>query len=216
MNEQPTPELLQARAKKVRNLIFAIIGGAILLGLLTVLALYFLLPKQEQPPEKELHFYPVTDINIFESGRYHESDMVISYCADPNGMGLTEAITDADRASFDVGVQFLEIYLKTVISGDNETYRTFFTEEYLRTHELPSFTQQMLYKMCIYYCATERLNGGMTRVTYRLDYMIRENNGSFRKDVGSDAIRPQFAVLLIDAEGNVQIENLYTRQNTVK
>ena len=131
-------------------------------------------------------------------------------------MGLTEAITDEDRTTFDVGVQFLEVYLKTVISGDHETYRTFFTDSYLKENRLPSFTQQMLYRMCIYYCSSERLEEGVERVTYRLDYMIRKNNGTFRNDVGSDAIRPQFVVLLIDGEGNIKIENIYTRTNTLK
>lgn len=216
MNEQITPEELKARSKKVRNLILIIVGGAVILALLVLLALYLFLPEPPVAPEKELHFYPITDTNIFESGEYHESDMVVSYCADPNGMGLTEAITDEDRENFDVGVQFLEAYLKTVIGGDVETYRSFFTESYLRSHEIPNFTQQMLYKMCIYYCNTETLEGGMQRVTYRLEYMIRKNNGTFRNDVESDAIRPQFAVLLIDGEGNVRIEDLYTRQNSVK
>ena len=52
----------------------------------------------------------------------------------------------------------------------------------------------------------------MQRVTYRVDYMIRKNNGTFRRDVGSDAIRPQYVVLLVSPDGSdIAIENVYTR-----
>ena len=216
MDKQQILEQMKGRSKRVRNRILLCVIGGVLLTLAALLALYLLLPEQESGGEKPIYFYPVSDVNIFESGEYHESDMIISYCSDPSGMGLTEEITAEDRASFDVGVQFLEVYLKTVISGDNETYRSFFAESYLKEHSLPTFTQQMLYRMCIYYCTSERLADGTERVTYRLDYMIRKNNGTFRNDVESDAIRPQYVVLLIDGEGNVKIENIYTTTNILK
>ena len=77
---------------------------------------------------------------------------------------------------------------------------------------LPRFTQQMLYQICIYYCGAETDGDGSQRVTYRVDYMIRKNNGSFRRDVGSDAIRPQYVVLLVSPDGqSIAIDDVYTR-----
>lgn len=136
------------------------------------------------------------------------------YCDNESGYGLKEQITSnsGEMEHFDIKVRFLEIYLKSVISADHETYRSLFADSYLQSHTLPDFTQQMLYNMCIYYCGTESAEDGFQRVTYRLDYMIRKNNGTFRRDVGSDAIRPEYVVLLVSPDQTeIVIEQIYTR-----
>ncbi len=211
----PSPvQMKRSLAKNIR-LVILIIGGMVVLGLAVLLALYFFLPEQETPAPEEYYFYPVNwNENIFETGEYPESDRIMMYCDNEQGYGLKEQITSdgSDMENFDIKVRFLTIYLNSIISGDVETYRSLFTESYLQANSIPQFTQQMLYQMCIYYCGTEALEGGMQRVTYRVDYMIRKNNGTFRRDVGSDAIRPQYVVLLVSPDGSdIAIENVYTR-----
>ena len=207
----------QLRRSHTRNirLVILILCGVVVLGLAVLLALWLLLPEQKAPEQSEYYFYPVDwSVNIFETGEYSESDRVMLYCNDPLGYGLKEQITQdgSGMEHYDVNVRFLTAYLNSIISGDNETYRSLFTPQYLQTHTLPRFTQQMLYQICIYYCGAETDGDGSQRVTYRVDYMIRKNNGSFRRDVGSDAIRPQYVVLLVSPDGqSIAIDDVYTR-----
>jgi hypothetical protein len=45
------------------------------------------------------------------------------------------------------------------------------------------------------------------REIYVVEYMIRQNNGTFRTDVGSDAIRKQL-VVVTDREGEMRIDTV--------
>lgn len=214
MDEQQALEQIKRNTARHRRTVLLIVGGILLLALLVLLGLYFFLPEKQQDQKKEYTFYPVSNVNIFESGEYPEEDRIILYCDNEAGYGLKEQITSdsGEMEHFDSGIRFLEIYLKSIISADRETYRSLFADSYLQTHTLPDFTQQMLYNMCIYYCNTESAEDGFLRVTYRLDYMIRKNNGTFRRDVGSDAIRPEYVVLLVSADqSQIAIEQIYTR-----
>ena len=47
-------------------------------------------------------------------------------------------------------------------------------------------------------------------VTYILEYMIYQNDGTFRRDVGSDAIRPQHVTLRVSPSGDMHIEKIVT------
>ena len=49
---------------------------------------------------------------------------------------------------------------------------------------------------------------GSKTVTYKLDYMIYRNDGTFRRDIGSDAIRSQYLVLDCAADGSITVRDL--------
>ena len=219
MNEQPNLEeqnnldQMRKRVKRIALITGAVLLGVLVLGILFLLILNWILPKDDgEENNKKIKFYPVTDENIFESAEYLGLDRAVYYCADPSGYGITEPITDADRARFPAEVQFLEVYLMSVISGDNETYRSLFSEAYLKENQLPSFTQQMLYNICIYKVGAETGKNGEQLEVYRVDYMIRKNNGTFRQDVESDAIRPQYVVLSRTENNSFLIENVYVNR----
>ncbi len=203
--------LLKKQIKRVTLIGGLSLVGALIVGLVILLLLYFFLPEKKTDEGKKITFYPVTDENIFESAEYLGLDSGIYYCEDPNGYGVKEVITDEDRTSFPAEVRFLEIYLKSIISADHETYRSLFSEDYLKENTLPQFTQQMLYNICIYRVSEQAGEGGEVISVYRVEYMIRRNNGTFRQDVESDAIRPQFVVLSTSAEGSIRIQNVYGR-----
>lgn len=195
------------KATKKAKKILLIVGGAFVALLLALLLFLWLLPEKEQP-QYDIYFYPVVDENIFENQQYLDKNRFVYYCDDPQGYGLTEQITDEDRASFDFKVQFAEIYLNCLISGDREMLRQLCSQEYLKKNAIPQFTQQMLYEMYIYYHSTERLDNGMERVTYKLNYKIFRNNGTYRRDVGSDGAKPEYLVLLVSPDRTVRIENI--------
>ncbi len=102
-------------------------------------------------------------------------------------------------------------YLQTVIAGDANAYNAYFNNVYFEDNQpKTAFYQQMLYNMVIYYESTEKQDGGDTLTTYRLEYMIYRNNGSFHADVGSDAILPRHVTLRISPDGTIKIEGIRT------
>ncbi len=207
MEEMQSMQELKQNAKKMRKKILITVG-AILLGMFAILLLiYYVFLPPEETPEPNYYFYPVTGENIFETGEYFDSDMIITYSSDPNGMGLITEVTEES----DSKVRFLSLVIKSVIMGDNPTYRSFFSDAYLAANTLPQFTQQMLYSICIYNEGTQVQQDGTVLYLYRLDYMIRKNNGTYRRDVGSDMIRPQYVLLSVNANNEIKIENIYTQ-----
>ena len=219
MNENPSAEStpLDPQSKEkpskqrisVVKLAFLILGGVIVLFVAILLLLYLLLPEEEQKPEKEIHFYPVVEQNIFDNPQYLAKDRGVYYCDDPTGYGLTTVITDEDRMTFDVKVRFVEIYLNCLISGDHEMLKTLCTEELLKESPIPNFTQQMLYDMHVYYQDEEAGEGGEKKFMYRLEYKIFQNNGTYRRDVGSDGAKAEYLVLTVNAdESEIKIDEI--------
>ena len=208
MNKQAPIPAAPKRAAALAKKILLIAAGALVAFIAVLLLLNWLLPEKEQPPSPEIYFYPVEEGNIFENPQYLGKNRFIYYCDDPNGYGLTEQITDEDRDSFDIKVRFVEIYLNSLMSGDQFTMRSLFTERYLQEKGIPQFTQQMLYNMYIYHYKTENLDGGVTQVTYKVNYMIYRNNGTYRRDVGSDGAKPEYLVLLVYPDGTIKIDNI--------
>lgn len=162
-------------------------------------------------PDGTYEFYPPYEGDIMENPDYLALNRMIDYCNDPLGYGLRQSITDENEEEFDAAVLFLRDYLQTVIAGDAEAYNGFFNHTYFEDNEPRSaFYQQMLYNMVIYFESTEKQDGGDTLATYRLEYMIYQNNGSFRRDVGSDAILPRHVTLRIGVDGSISIERILT------
>ena len=209
MNEQPSLEMMKQRQKKNLRLVLWIFAGVVLLSLVTLLLLDWLLPKPEETPERDIYFYPVNEENIFENQDYLALNRFVYYCDDPTGYGLTTQITDEDRMSFDAEVRFAEEYLNILTYGDAFALRSMCTETYLKEHSIPDFTQQMVYESRIVYYSAEGQKDGSRLVTYRLEYKIHENNGTYRRDVGSDSAKPEYLVLWISADGTqIKIENI--------
>ena len=99
-----------------------------------------------------------------------------------------------------------------MIMGDAEAYNTCFSPIYFSTQSPKDrFTKQKLYNITIIEVSmTEKQdeNGNSyTEYYYKLDYMIRHNNGSLRNDVGSDSIKSQH-IYLSDRSGFVLIDKM--------
>ena len=50
--------------------------------------------------------------------------------------------------------------------------------------------------------------------TYELCYKLFENDGSLRRDVGSDAIVPLYVTLRVTPDGEIAIEDLYSARKS--
>lgn len=200
-----------SRRMKKRILIVGVAVIAVLLLLFFVLWLVDWLAHRDAVVAKgDYEFYPPYDGDIMENAAYLELNRMIDYCNDPQGYGLRQSIVEENEEEFDASVLFLRDYLQTVIAGDAAAYNTYFNNVYFEDNEpRSSFYQQMLYNMAIYFEATEKQDGD-TLTTYRLEYMIYRNNGSFRDDVGSDAILPRHVTLRISPDGTIKIERIRT------
>lgn len=211
-NEEIKAVLDKNNIMKKRILTFGAIVLAVLIVLFVALWVVDTLAKRSVGvPDGTYEFYPPYDGDIMENPEYLALNRMVDYCNDPLGYGLRQSITEENEEEFDAAVLFLRDYLQAVIAGDAETYNGFFNQTYFEDNDPKSaFYQQMLYNMVIYFESTEKQDGGDTLTTYRLEYMIYRNNGSFHKDVGSDAILPRHVTLRIGADGTIRIERILT------
>ncbi len=202
----------QSRRVKKRILM---VGAAVLAVLILLFGVLWLVDwlahREAGVADGTYEFYPPYDGDIMENAEYLELNRMIDYCNDPLGYGLRQSITEENEEEFDASVLFLRDYLQTVIAGDATAYNTYFNNTYFEDNEPKSaFYQQMLYNMAIYFESTEKQDGGDSLTTYRLEYMIYRNNGSFHRDVGSDAILPRHVTLRITPDGTIKIERIRT------
>ena len=154
----------------------------------------------EQPPQN-IEFYPIDeDLNILIDPEYLEYDhRVFYYDADS---GATYSVEEEDLATLDPAIRFFYDYFQAVILGDEEAYADCFVSDY--DGELPeSFTMQMVYDIYVQPYFSEETGEN----TYRVEYKIHKNNGTFRNDMGSDVSRALLFVLR-DRGSSYQIEQI--------
>ena len=139
---------------------------------------------KDEIPEQQIDFYPVDeDENVLEREDYLGLDRYLYY-SDPL-TGETYVPEQHELASVDPCLPFFSDYLDCIIRGDAESYPLYFSTAYLEQNELPDdFTMQMVYDIRIEPYPTDG-----ERTAYLLDYKIYRNNGTFRRDVGSNASR---------------------------
>ncbi len=141
---------------------------------------------------------PDYDENIFEDEAYLDKNRDISYTED----GVTRVISE-NHAYYGAGVEFFYRYFTALMCGDADTLNSLYREEFFADHErFADFTMQKVYNIEIVK-QTETLieegaYAGCTRYTFRVAYMILDNNGTFRRDMGSNAAVPQIFELLDD------------------
>lgn len=216
MNEQPKSpaqelQSMQKQSQKMRKKL--IIAVAVTLGVIAVLTALLLIVKACQEKEEkpfELsngYFYPTYHGDIFEYEDYLDKRPdVILYCEDPDGLGHTTEINDDPDKSFVPEVLFLRDFLEIMMHADLDAYNNCFNEIYYKKHQKQAaFSQQMIYEAEIRFASEETAANGEKTATYYLFYKLYQNDGSLRRDVGSDAIVPMRVVLRITPEGEISI-----------
>ena len=151
-------------------------------------------------------FYPSDyDLDVTTVDEYMQLDRIVRY---KNG-GLTLGVTKDDPDGTNAAVRFFLTYFDTVIAGDYETYNTYFTDHYYETEEpYVSFAPQMLYNIEVEQLDESVESDGTTKWTFYVSYMIYRNDGSFRNDIPSDAIRKLRYELIEDRDGTVRIDRI--------
>lgn len=211
--EKKRYEALLENSKKMKRRILIIMGCVVAIILLLIACIRILQwvearnAGNSKTPDSDITFSPTYEGDIMENKDYLELNRLVYYCSDPYGYGVTKAVTDKNRDDFNANVLFLCDYIQTIIAGDDEAYNACFNEVYFQDSDRQEpFSQQMLYNIKIHFYMRESAN----LVTYRLDYMIYRNDGTFRRDMGSDVSRYQLITLRIADNGEISIEKLRT------
>jgi hypothetical protein len=219
MNEQPKSpaqelQSMQKQSQKMRKKL--IIAVAVTLGVIAVLTALLLIVKACQEKKEESfslpdgYFYPTYHGDIFEYEDYLDKRPdVIFYCEDPDGLGRTTSI-DADREEeFTPETLYLRDFLLIMMRADIDAYNNCFNEIYYKKHkEQEQFSQQMIYGAEIRFASEEKAANGEKTTIYYLFYKLYENDGSLRRDVGSNAVVPLKVVLRVTPTGEISITEL--------
>ena len=109
--------------------------------------------------------------------------------------GASYSIDNTNYWGFGEDVKLIYELIGAIIAGDSYRYNELVHEE---AGQIDSFTQQQIYDIAI--TREERSNVNSDEAVYteyvlRVEYKIHENNGSFRRDIESDASRPQYFVI---------------------
>jgi len=162
------------------------------------------------PNAQTIIFHEINyDEDIFEDSVYMGLDRNI-YIFDLN-TGVTESLEEHDYTNYGKDVKFMADFINYIILGNAEGYNDCFNEDYysdIDNEPKESYTMQKLYNIKLTKITEEKIdNGEYTEYVYYLEYMIFQNNGSFRMDIGSDASVAQY-ITLNDKYGDIKISEL--------
>lgn len=151
---------------------------------------------------------PALSADIYADADYMALDRSVTLVRE-DGYTHTERLADDAYSSQPAEVQLLLRLLMAMRAGDAESYNACFSPEYLRqAGAQASFTMQKVYAPVItqYAAIHPAVPDGYTAIgVWGLSYKIKDNNGSLRRDIGSDAAREQYLYLVTDGRGNVSI-----------
>ena len=190
------------------------IGVAVLLGIISGILLsipdLFTVPrKMDGPiptysghlPESEFE-YPDYDENIFEDASYLELDRRIHLRRGPETVALESEAAAADQGE---AVVLLTRYIESILCGDAAMYNSFFTDKYYnRVLPYTRFTPQKIYDILLEEVQHTESTAGDSYVYY-VSYAIHENDGTFRQDIPSDAVRT-LVFSLVTENGRLMID----------
>ena len=217
MNAQPNEtknkllENITEQNKKMRKKLLIALSVTISVVVILVSVLLIVKALQEKNNAFSLpdsYFYPTHQGDIFEYEDYlQKRPDVIFFCEDPDGIGRT---TD-NLEDFPLEALYLRDFLQIMMHADVDAYNNCFNEIYYKKHQKQvAFSQQMIYEAEIRYASEDKSSNGERTVTYYLCYKLYENDGSLRRDVGSDAMVPMKVVLRVTPTGEISISEWAT------
>ena len=197
-------------SKRRKKLLIMLIGlGLFLLFVIGVLIFDMLGENDsddfEKLPEFDL-YTPDYDINILQDPEYTELNRLVSY---KNG-AVTVTVAPEEYPATDPVLAFIAELTDTMIGGRYSEYPSFFSESYILENELPeSFTMQRIYDITVERIGEEQGSSGENLLIYMLDYKISKNDGTLRRDIGSDSSKPWY-LAIVSENGEYKIDNILT------
>ncbi len=146
------------------------------------------------------NFYePDYDTDIFTYQPWLDKIRFITY----KEGGYSTVITDQSHADYGAAVSMLSEYFDCLMQGDADGVNRFFSEEFFETNpKYEKFTMQKIYDITVELIssADKKSHDGVDVIEYiyKVSYKILENDGTFRSDIESDAVRGQFYTIVDD------------------
>ena len=200
-----------AKNKKPAAIFAGVVGLMLVLGIIVILASKC--ERKNAGPQTMPDFgYDFVEIipheNIYTDASYLSKDRLIYYAT-----GSSQTVIDRETPErYDAVVLFFCNFIDAIISGDSIKYNSFFSDEYIKAsgaHE--PFTMQKVYDIILTKISSSpyRADGFEgTKSVYTLEYKIKDNNGTFRRDIGSDMNRTQY-ISVLEVNGRVEIEGIF-------
>lgn len=162
----------------------------------------------ETKKESTIIFYePDWDLDIMKEPGYLALDRTVYYC--DIQYGLTVALDEKNRDDYGPAVILLNRMIELIIAGDAEGYNELFSSNYFENHEEePPFTSQQLYDIKLTKVKETNMDAGYTQYEFEVEYRIRNNNGTFRTDIGEGESRKQYFVLSDSTSRDVLIDQI--------
>ena len=202
---------VQRKAKRTKIIIIAVFAVMVAFMVLcfTVPGLLdgtaFEKPKNTQTPTQYIFHEPKPEgFDIMQYEKYINLDRGFHYRNDYSAQ--TDELLFEDLDDYNPGVTVIYNMIQAIVAGDNKAYNALLSDKMEKKKE---FTQQQVYNISVVGITNTSSSGTFE---FRVEYMIRENNGSFRTDIGSDMAKIQyFTVKLID--GKYVIDSITESQN---
>ncbi len=149
---------------------------------------------------------PEDGFDILKYKKYLDQDRYFYYY-DPD-TGVTTTVNKKDIKKYGDGFEVIYKMVNALIEGDVEAYNECMG---MGVPDEDGFTQQQIYDIKITKKgqSSQYTDDGKLYNQYEfiLEYKIQENNGTFRRDMGSDVSKPQYLVIA-DLSGEMCIENI--------
>ena len=191
----------------------------ICLAVFTVIAIPLIsfldnLEKQQSVEELEskkestiIFFEPNWELDIMKDPAYLALDRTVYY--NDVQYGITVALDQKNVNKYGPAVEVLNQMIQFIIAGDADGYNQLLSVNYLENNDFePPFTMQQLYDIRISKVQETIVNGEYTQYEFELEYRIRNNDGTFRTDIGSDESKRQYVILSNSTSNDVLIDQI--------
>lgn len=214
MNElKSSKDSIKKQKRAIIITFLCLVGFVIIYFIFSAIDWTSIFTKDNGASDNYIYFYDEKlSHDLYSDDVYMGYDRTINILSEATG--ISETITENDRTSYNEAVNLLYNMIEYMIGGNADGYNSCFSSIYFSNAEPKvRFTKQKIYNITIIEVSQSEKqdeNGNVyTEYYYKLDYMIRHNNGSLRNDVGSDGIKTQH-IILSDKTGDVLIDTIYT------
>lgn len=196
-------KLLGSSTGKKRGILVATLSIACLLlaTLLVCIILWFVnlfIPDRDDQLANSFELCePDFEYDISNDAEYMAEDRRVWV----NDGTMSAPITDEDYSDNQLYL-FFEKYFTALQTGDGEALRSCYNSDVAKKLRIPfKLSMQRVYDINLQYISTESKsdNDGIVydEVIYRFEYKIMKNDGVFRADLESGAVRPQYITMRV-------------------
>ena len=150
------------------------------------------------------------DYDIMQDEEYLKKNRVVMY--EILSQGVSTSLNADNVEEYGEAVTVLYNMIQYIICGDTDSYNRLFTSSYLKENgEQERFSMQQLYDIKLTRVDSEQVTENGKTVNYQkfyVEYKIRSNNGTYRKDIGDDESRKRVVTLCDRDDGKMLIDQV--------